>query len=349
MGYPNEFDRSLGRTGSELMVHGACSSRGCYSMTDESIQEIYTLGRLAFQGGQRDFQVQAFPFRMTAENMARHRNDPNLPFWLMLKEGYDSFELLGQPPKIDVCDQRYIFNSTPADGMTFSASAQCPPMSMPETIRTALGAKQARDNERMLEIAARLDQREGQSGAAAIRLALAEPSSVERSMPLMMSVATAPVSLEPTTTAVEPAMTASVSAQPSGTDTVTLQPMSPPVAAVASAPAQVPAPLPPVAVAAAPIPPAEPDPIAAAIDAGFLAVPDLRSGEVEVPPQPAAAPAQPAPGSDVATLEERMLAGSTPADASVANSYASASEEDGLTGMVLKLIKKQQQDGAAPN
>jgi murein L,D-transpeptidase YafK len=350
MGYPNEFDRSLGRTGSELMVHGACSSRGCYSMTDESIQEIYTLGRLAFQGGQRDFQVQAFPFRMTAENIARHRNDPNLPFWLMLKEGYDSFDLLGQPPKIDVCDQRYIFNSTPADGMTFSASAQCPPMSMPETIRTALGAKQARDNERMLEIAARLDEREGQSGAAAIRLALAEPSSVERSMPLMMSVATAPVSLEPSTTTVEPAMTASVSAQASGMDTVTSQTMSPPGAAIAATPAQVPAPLPSVAVAAAPIPQAEPDPIAAAIDAGFLAVPDLRSGEVEVPPQPAAAPAQPGPDSDVATLEERMLAGSTPADASVANSYASASEEeDGLTGMVLKLIKKQQQDGVAPN
>ena len=55
------YDRSLGRTGSHLMVHGACSSRGCYSMTDENIQEIYTLGRLAFQGGQRDFQVQAFP------------------------------------------------------------------------------------------------------------------------------------------------------------------------------------------------------------------------------------------------------------------------------------------------
>ena len=37
MGYPNEYDRALGRTGSELMVHGACSSRGCYSMTDENI------------------------------------------------------------------------------------------------------------------------------------------------------------------------------------------------------------------------------------------------------------------------------------------------------------------------
>ena len=30
-------------------------------MTDEQIEEIYTLGRLAFQGGQRSFQVQAYP------------------------------------------------------------------------------------------------------------------------------------------------------------------------------------------------------------------------------------------------------------------------------------------------
>ncbi len=43
-----------------------------------------------------------------------------------------------------------------------------------------------------------------------------------------------------------------------------------------------------------------------------------------------------------------MLAGSAPADASVANSYASASTEDeGLTGMVLKLIKKQGDDADA--
>ena len=36
-GYPNTFDRAWGRTGSELMVHGDCSSRGCYAMTDEQI------------------------------------------------------------------------------------------------------------------------------------------------------------------------------------------------------------------------------------------------------------------------------------------------------------------------
>jgi hypothetical protein len=32
-GFPNAFDRSLGRTGSFLMVHGGCRSVGCYAMT----------------------------------------------------------------------------------------------------------------------------------------------------------------------------------------------------------------------------------------------------------------------------------------------------------------------------
>ena len=91
MGYPNAFDKALGRTGSQLMVHGDCSSRGCYAMTDEQISEIYTLGRESFFGGQRAFQVQAYPFRMTPVNMARHRNNPNMPFWEDDQAGLRSF------------------------------------------------------------------------------------------------------------------------------------------------------------------------------------------------------------------------------------------------------------------
>ena len=33
---------------------------------------IYALAREAFAGGQRAFQFQAFPFRMTAENIVKH-------------------------------------------------------------------------------------------------------------------------------------------------------------------------------------------------------------------------------------------------------------------------------------
>ena len=94
-----------GYTGSELMVHGDCSSRGCYAMTDEQIQEIYALARESFFGGQKEFQFEAFPFRMTALNMAKHRNNPNFAFWKMIKEGYDDFEATRQEPKVAVCEK----------------------------------------------------------------------------------------------------------------------------------------------------------------------------------------------------------------------------------------------------
>jgi hypothetical protein len=66
-GFPNAYDRAWGYTGSDLMVHGDCSSRGCYAMTDEQIQEIYALARESFFGGQKAFQLQAYPFRMTCD------------------------------------------------------------------------------------------------------------------------------------------------------------------------------------------------------------------------------------------------------------------------------------------
>ena len=136
-GFPNKYDRAYGRTGSNLMVHGACSSSGCYSMTDEQIEDIYAFGRDAFRGGQTEFQIQAFPFRMTAANMARYRNDPNYEFWTMLKEGYDHFEITKVPPKVDVCEKRYVFNQIAEDGATFSPTEPCPPTSQPATLASA--------------------------------------------------------------------------------------------------------------------------------------------------------------------------------------------------------------------
>ncbi len=129
-GFPNAYDRAWGYTGSELMVHGDCSSRGCYAMTDEQIQEIYALARDSFFGGQKAFQLEAFPFRMTALNMAKHRNNPNFAFWKMLKEGYDSFEATRQEPKVAVCDKHYVFDAAAPENSTkplnFSPRGQCP-------------------------------------------------------------------------------------------------------------------------------------------------------------------------------------------------------------------------------
>lgn len=134
-GYPNTFDRANNRTGSHLMVHGACSSSGCYSMTDDQIEEIYAFARESFRGGQRNFQFQAFPFRMTPENMARYKDDDNFAFWQNIKEGYDYFEITKKPPTVAVCDKRYIFNAT-AEGR-MSATAACPALSKPPALAQA--------------------------------------------------------------------------------------------------------------------------------------------------------------------------------------------------------------------
>jgi murein L,D-transpeptidase YafK len=148
-GFPNAFDKSLGRTGSELMVHGDCSSRGCYAMTDEQIAEIYSLGRESFFGGQRAFQFQAYPFKMTPINMARHRNNPNMPFWKMIKEGYDHFEVTRQEPKVDFCEKKYVFDAVKVPNATrdpvFEASAKCPAYVIPDEIADAVRDKQQAD------------------------------------------------------------------------------------------------------------------------------------------------------------------------------------------------------------
>jgi murein L,D-transpeptidase YafK len=128
MGYPNAFDKANDRDGSLLMIHGDCWSIGCYAMTDEQIGEIYALAREAFIG-RPEFQVQAYPFRLTPANLARHRNNPNLAFWMMLKIGNDHFETTHLEPKVNVCDRRYVFDAQPAPSsnpLVFNPTDPCP-------------------------------------------------------------------------------------------------------------------------------------------------------------------------------------------------------------------------------
>jgi len=153
LGFPNAYDRANGRTGAFLMVHGDCSSAGCYAMTDEQMGEIYALGREAFFGGQKSFQVQAYPFRMTAANLARHRNNPAMPFWRMIKEGNDIFELTRQEPKVDVCEKRYVFAAESSG--RFDPKGRCPAYTVPDEIASAVSQKQQRDERDFASLAAR--------------------------------------------------------------------------------------------------------------------------------------------------------------------------------------------------
>jgi murein L,D-transpeptidase YafK len=158
IGYPNSFDKANTRDGSLLMIHGDCRSAGCYAMTDEQISEIYSLVRDSFLGGRPSFQIQAYPFRLTPANLARHRNNPNLAFWKMLKIGNDHFEATQLEPKVDVCSRLYVFDaerpSNSPKPLVFKPADKCPAFVVnPKIARLALEKQRADELEyaRLLE------------------------------------------------------------------------------------------------------------------------------------------------------------------------------------------------------
>ncbi|GAB5389517.1 MAG: hypothetical protein Alpg2KO_24850 [Alphaproteobacteria bacterium] len=110
LGFPNRYDRSRGRTGSYLMVHGDCLSIGCYAMTDKGIEEIYLLVEGALNNGQDYIPVHSFPFRMTDQRMQQATGHEWLPYWQNLKQGHDLFEQSRIPPQVGVDAKRYVFD-----------------------------------------------------------------------------------------------------------------------------------------------------------------------------------------------------------------------------------------------
>src|SRR6266516_382347 len=181
IGYPNAYDRAYGRTGGDIMMHGGCSSAGCYAMTDEQVAEIYALARESFDGNQRSFQIQAYPFRMTPLNLVNHSDNPNMPFWRMLKDGNDHFEVTHLEPKVDVCEKRYVFDAEPvgevandptrnesvrwqieasaaattAVPLPFNPIGWCPAYEIPQEIALAVAEKNRRDERQMAELVSR--------------------------------------------------------------------------------------------------------------------------------------------------------------------------------------------------
>ena len=112
LGFPNVLDRMNGRTGSYILVHGGCSSVGCFAMTNAVMEEIYDLAERALRQGQGTVHVHVFPFRMTEENLAAHAESEWSGFWRNLKEGYDAFEATRRPPRVSVCENRYNIQET---------------------------------------------------------------------------------------------------------------------------------------------------------------------------------------------------------------------------------------------
>lgn len=107
LGFPNIYDQSLARTGDNILIHGGCSSVGCFAMTNPVMDEIHNLATAAIESGQEYVPVHVFPFRMTDERMKEHAESPWAGFWANLKQGYDVFEKTRKIFAVNVCEGRY--------------------------------------------------------------------------------------------------------------------------------------------------------------------------------------------------------------------------------------------------
>lgn len=129
LGFPNAYDRQHGRTGSFLMVHGGCSSVGCYAVTNDAVDEIWRITRAALRAGQKRFHVHAYPFRMTPANLSQLHTSPWADFWQDLRNGHDAFEATWLPPRIHSCQRRYVVSLVDSDKSNGAhpISRSCPP------------------------------------------------------------------------------------------------------------------------------------------------------------------------------------------------------------------------------
>lgn len=72
IGYPNRYDTLHHHTGGAIVIHGYCSSIGCFAIDNEAIEELYGLLLAAVQNGQNQIPVHIFPFKLTAEALKKH-------------------------------------------------------------------------------------------------------------------------------------------------------------------------------------------------------------------------------------------------------------------------------------
>jgi murein L,D-transpeptidase YafK len=291
VGYPNAYDRAYGRTGGNVMVHGVCSSAGCFSMTDEQVADIYAIARESFAGGQREIQLQSYPFHMTAENLAKFRLDPNIGFWKDLKNGSDHFEVTKAEPSVTVCGKRYVFGAT-AKGEV-SASEPCPALTRDQDVEALVADKEQKDDAKVADLVA--------SGVKPIRLVYADGGQnavfvgyKDESDPDALATGPQEIVLDDRKAAPAAVKIAVADAAKRNASSVALAP----VEAAAAQPASPPAPTPPPVVALAAAPGQVSGGVLGGLNGGAQNVKKwlhLGGQEPAPPPVEASAPDQPAP------------------------------------------------------
>jgi murein L,D-transpeptidase YafK len=108
IGWPNAFDRAQGWVGGTSLLQAGCASQPHFGLTDQDLEEVYTLVHGALAGGQASVPLHIFPFAMGALTMLTRRNGPNTAFWRSLAPAWQAFERTKRPPQVRISGRRYI-------------------------------------------------------------------------------------------------------------------------------------------------------------------------------------------------------------------------------------------------
>jgi murein L,D-transpeptidase YafK len=111
LNYPNASDRILSdslRPGSAIYIHGNCVSVGCIAISDEPIEELYTMASAVRSQGQEFIPVHVFPVKYSVKKSNDYllesikENTYLESFNKSIKEVFDYFEANKQLPVIMV-------------------------------------------------------------------------------------------------------------------------------------------------------------------------------------------------------------------------------------------------------
>lgn len=114
LAFPNIFDGLTKRTGSYLLIHGGCSSVGCYALKNGPMSVLYDLVSIALKQGQKVIPIHIFPFRFSKKNWKKHKGHKFIKFWQVMQPVYDSFNENRNLPSILVCQSGYQVYSSDA-------------------------------------------------------------------------------------------------------------------------------------------------------------------------------------------------------------------------------------------
>jgi murein L,D-transpeptidase YafK len=108
IGWPNALDRAQGWVSGTSLLQAGCASQPHFGLTDQDLEEVYTLVHGALSGGQTSVPLHIFPFAMGALAMMTRGNGPNTSFWRSLAPAWRQFESTKKPPQVRVSGRRYV-------------------------------------------------------------------------------------------------------------------------------------------------------------------------------------------------------------------------------------------------